>query len=83
MIDQKWEHRVEAAEILAVLIEDDAELQSLASISNHLLQTLAEFVNYPAHPLGEYGGTYGEHRSKEMKQAAFKVKINHNFFLIL
>uniref|UniRef100_A0A2H8TMM3 Armadillo repeat-containing protein 8 n=1 Tax=Melanaphis sacchari TaxID=742174 RepID=A0A2H8TMM3_9HEMI len=81
--DQKWEHRVEAAEILAVLIEDDAELQSLASISNHLLQTLAEFVNYPAHPLGEYGGTYGEHRSKEMKQAAFKVKLNFSYFLIL
>lgn len=74
--DQKWEHRVEAAEILALLIEDDAELQSLASISNHLLQTLAEFVNYPAHPLGEYGGSFGDHRSKEMKQAAFKVNSN-------
>ncbi|XP_050432318.1 armadillo repeat-containing protein 8-like [Adelges cooleyi] len=72
--DQKWEQRVEAAEILAVLIEDDAELQSLASISNHLLQTLAEFVNFPTHPAGEYGGSHcGEHVAREMKQAAFKV----------
>lgn len=75
--DQNWEHRVEAAEILAVLIEDDAELQSLASISNHLLQTLAEFVNYPAHPLGEYSSACGEHKAKEMKQAAFKVIIHY------
>ncbi|VVC43633.1 Armadillo-type fold,Armadillo,Armadillo-like helical [Cinara cedri] len=71
--DQKWEDRVEAAEILAVLIEDDAELQSLASISNHLLQTLAEFVNYPIQPIGQYNNTFFELRSKEMKQAAFKV----------
>lgn len=69
--DQEWEHRVEAAEILAVLIEDDAELQSLASISNHLLLTLTEFVNFPTH--GKYGGVHREHRAREMKQAAFKV----------
>jgi len=71
--DQEWKYRVEAAEILAVLIEDDAELQSLASISNHLLQTLAEFVNYPSHCQGKYGDPNGEHKAKEMKQAAFKV----------
>jgi len=76
--DQKWEHRVEAAENLAVLIEDDAELQSLASISNHLLQTLAEFVNFPIRSLGQYCEDFENHEAKEMKQAAFKVKQDHN-----
>lgn len=71
--DQEWKYRVEAAEILAVLIEDDAQLQSLASISNHLLQTLAEFVNYPSQCVGKFGDPNGEHKAKEMKQAAFKV----------
>ncbi|XP_071447494.1 armadillo repeat-containing protein 8-like [Hetaerina americana] len=39
--------RVLAAETLAYLTEVDTELQRLASISNHLVPTLAEFLRHP------------------------------------
>nr|CAD7452752.1 unnamed protein product [Timema tahoe] len=44
--DRPWEERVSAAETLAYLTEVDTELQRLASISNHLVPTLAEFLRY-------------------------------------
>lgn len=48
--DQPCEERVTAAETLAYLTEVDTELQRLASISNHLVPTLAELLHYQPEP---------------------------------
>ncbi|KAG8233021.1 hypothetical protein J437_LFUL013690 [Ladona fulva] len=45
--DRPPSERVLAAETLAYLTEVDTELQRLASISNHLVPTLAEFLRHP------------------------------------
>ncbi|XP_046396149.1 armadillo repeat-containing protein 8-like isoform X2 [Ischnura elegans] len=45
--DRPPSERVLAAETLAYLTEVDTELQRLASISNHLVLTLAEFLRHP------------------------------------
>lgn len=42
--DRSARERVAAAETLAYLTEVDTDLQRLASISNHLIPTLAEFL---------------------------------------
>ncbi|EEB12505.1 Sperm-associated antigen, putative [Pediculus humanus corporis] len=58
--------RVEAAETLAFLTEVDMELQRLASISNHLIPTLAGLLR--GMPLAS------DHKlSQDMKQAAFRA----------
>lgn len=62
--------RVEAAETLAFLTEVDMELQRLASISNHLIPTLAGLLR--GMPLAS------DHKlSQDMKQAAFRVSATH------
>ena len=40
------EEKVEGAETLAYLIEEDLDLQSVASITDHLILTLAAFLRY-------------------------------------
>lgn len=37
---------MEGAETLAYLIEEDANLQTLASISDHIIKTLADYLRY-------------------------------------
>ena len=75
-----------AAETLAYLTEVDTELQRLASISNHLVPTLAELLRYEPEPshtqtvqltpsqtaqrLEEEVKT-----AQDMKQAAFRVNV--------
>ncbi|KAJ8320774.1 hypothetical protein KUTeg_002361 [Tegillarca granosa] len=44
--DRTLEENVEGAETLAYLIEDDAELQKVAAISDHIIRTLAEYLRY-------------------------------------
>ena len=44
--DRTVEERVEAAETLAYLIEEDVSLQVSASITDHLIPTLALFLKY-------------------------------------
>ncbi|XP_055953490.1 armadillo repeat-containing protein 8-like isoform X2 [Argiope bruennichi] len=79
--------RVEAAETLAYLAEVDTELQRIASISDHLIPTLAELLKYRATNENGEDISYGEMSKRdtilrvveevkiaqEMKQAAFKA----------
>lgn len=44
--DRTLEENVEGAETLAYLIEEDANLQILASISDHIIKTLADYLRY-------------------------------------
>jgi len=44
--DRTLEENVEGAETLAYLIEADAELQMVASVSDHIISTLAEYIRY-------------------------------------
>lgn len=44
--DRTLEENVEGAENLAYLIEVDPELQRLASISDHVIKTLADYLKY-------------------------------------
>jgi len=64
--DRPAEQRVEAAETLAFLTEVDTELQRLASISNHLIPTLAGLLR-------GLPGSSDIKLSQDMKQAAFRV----------
>ncbi|EEC19566.1 armadillo repeat-containing protein, putative [Ixodes scapularis] len=74
--EQSAEERGEAAETLAYLVEVDTELQRIASISDHLIPTLAELLKYqPPSAVVLYKGSL-EHELKvmqELKQAAFKA----------
>lgn len=58
--------RMAAAETLAYLIEVDTNLQRLASISNHLIPTLAEFFKASSQ-------TQDPKLSENMRKAAFKA----------
>ncbi|XP_023223583.1 armadillo repeat-containing protein 8-like [Centruroides sculpturatus] len=82
--DQSPEERVEGAETLAYLTEVDTELQRVASISDHLIPTLAELLKYQPPSAGIVGtGAVSATTMKkleqemrleqEMKQAAFKA----------
>ena len=44
--DRTLEENVDGAETLAYLIEDDADLQQVASISDHIIKTLADYLRY-------------------------------------
>ncbi|XP_071792560.1 armadillo repeat-containing protein 8-like [Asterias amurensis] len=66
--DRTVEEKVEGAETLAYLIEEDLDLQSVASITDHLILTLAAFLRYIPESTNK-----NEDLSTEMKQAAFKV----------
>uniref|UniRef100_A0A8D8ZJE1 Armadillo repeat-containing protein 8 n=4 Tax=Cacopsylla melanoneura TaxID=428564 RepID=A0A8D8ZJE1_9HEMI len=63
-----WATRVTAVETLAYLTEVDSKLQEVASISNHLIPTLANFLHYK--PAGS-SPTEVEHISRELRAAAF------------
>ncbi|KAG8177148.1 hypothetical protein JTE90_020023 [Oedothorax gibbosus] len=83
------EERVEGAETLAYLTEVDTDLQRIASISDHLIPTLAELLKYRAAPIFSDQGedmcleeTKSEtvnrvisevKMASEMKQAAFRA----------
>lgn len=54
--DRPPRERVAAAETLAYLTEVDTDLQRLASISNHLIPTLAELLR--PHPQVKYAGSF-------------------------
>lgn len=76
--DQSCSERVTAAETLAYLTEVDTELQRLASISNHLVPTLAELLRYhpepPIHPNQAAQKLEKEAKiAQDMKQAAFRA----------
>lgn len=64
--DRPPRERVAAAETLAYLTEVDTDLQRLASISNHLIPTLAEFLR--PHPQVQDTSL-----SQDMRQAAFRA----------
>ncbi|XP_074644950.1 armadillo repeat-containing protein 8-like isoform X2 [Tubulanus polymorphus] len=44
--DRSYKERIEAAETLAYLIEVDTELQQAASITDHVIKTLADFFKH-------------------------------------
>lgn len=44
--DRTLEENVEGAETLSYLIEMDPELQKIASISDHIIKALAEYLKY-------------------------------------
>lgn len=44
--DRTLEENVEGAETLSYLIEVDPELQKIASVSDHLIKALAEYLKY-------------------------------------
>lgn len=63
-----------AAETLAYLTEVDTELQRLASISNHLIPTLAELLHYQPGEQNNNNLAQQETRiAQDMRQAAFRV----------
>ncbi|XP_066603416.1 armadillo repeat-containing protein 8-like [Prorops nasuta] len=64
--DRPPRERVAAAETLAYLTEVDIDLQRLASISNHLIPTLAELLR--PHPQVQ-----DTQLSQDMRQAAFRA----------
>lgn len=67
---------MKAAETLAFLTEVDTQLQQLASISNHLIPTLAEFLHYrPETSNSSLSPSDHDHIARELKQAAFRVII--------
>ncbi|XP_064465922.1 armadillo repeat-containing protein 8-like isoform X1 [Ornithodoros turicata] len=82
--EQTPEERAEGAETLAYLAEVDTELQRIASISDHLIPTLAELLKYqPPSAVVLYKGPVPAVTMKkleqelkvmqELKQAAFKA----------
>lgn len=64
--DRSPRERIAAAETLAYLTEVDTDLQRLASISNHLIPTLAELLR--PHPQVQ-----DQKISQDMRQAAFRA----------
>jgi hypothetical protein len=74
--DRPHEERIIAAETLAYLTEVDTELQRLASISNHLIPTLAELLHYQPENNNNINQNTGQQESRiaqDMRQAAFRV----------
>lgn len=68
--------RALAAETLAYLTEVDIELQRTASISNHLVPTLSQFLKYQPQIDSNFSATTVEQEIKistEMRQAAFRA----------
>ncbi|KAK3592440.1 hypothetical protein CHS0354_004873 [Potamilus streckersoni] len=73
--DRTLEENVEGAETLAYLIEEDPELQQIASISDHIIKTLADYLNYT--DVQQINTRTGQKKDvnwgDELKQAAFKA----------
>ncbi|XP_070535993.1 armadillo repeat-containing protein 8-like [Ptychodera flava] len=76
---KKVSERIEGAETLAYLIEVDTELQRMASISDHLVKTLAHYLRW--HSTTNNSNSVADMRkigedlkySSQLKQAAFKA----------
>jgi len=86
MKDETTSNRIVAADTLAYLIEVNADLQRVAAISNHLINTMASFLRWEPEEQPKVGSMTrlqlarltkrNEARassSKEMKRAAFRV----------
>ncbi|XP_046342710.1 armadillo repeat-containing protein 8-like isoform X2 [Haliotis rufescens] len=72
--DRTLEENVEGAENLAYLIEVDPELQRLASISDHVIKTLADYLKYgDVQQIGSRTQRKDIDWGNEMRQAAFKA----------
>ncbi|CAE1277230.1 ARMC8 [Acanthosepion pharaonis] len=74
--DRTLEENVEGAETLAYLIEVNSELQKVASISDHLIRTLSEYLKYTN--VQQISSTQTTQKKdvnwgNELKQAAFKA----------
>uniref|UniRef100_A0A3P8UPM0 Armadillo repeat-containing protein 8 n=1 Tax=Cynoglossus semilaevis TaxID=244447 RepID=A0A3P8UPM0_CYNSE len=70
------EERVEGAETLAYLMEPDVELQRIASTTDHLVATLADYFKYPSSVSAITDIKRLDHDLKhahELRQAAFKL----------
>ncbi|KAM9485628.1 armadillo repeat-containing protein 8 isoform 3-T3 [Salvelinus alpinus] len=70
------EERVEGAETLAYLMEPDVELQRIASVTDHLVATLADYFKYPSSVSAITDIKRLDHDMKhahELRQAAFKL----------
>lgn len=65
--------RILAAETLAYLTEVDTELQRLASISNHLIPTLADLLHYQPESNNNNIALQEMRTAQEMRQAAFRA----------
>ncbi|XP_002734995.2 armadillo repeat-containing protein 8-like [Saccoglossus kowalevskii] len=75
---KKFQERVEGAETLAYLIETDVELQRIASVSDHLVKTLADYFRWPPPGITNNTGDLNKlnqdmQYSSELKQAAFRA----------
>ncbi|XP_075213314.1 armadillo repeat-containing protein 8-like isoform X3 [Lycorma delicatula] len=78
--DRPCEERIVAAETLAYLTEVDTELQRLASISNHLVPTLADLLHYQPETNNNNNNNNNSTNTalqdiqtvQDMKQAAFR-----------
>ncbi|XP_039279175.1 armadillo repeat-containing protein 8 [Nilaparvata lugens] len=72
--DRPCSERIVAAETLAYLTEVDTELQRLASISNHLIPTLADLLHYqPENNNNNNVVLHDIQIQQDMKQAAFRA----------
>ncbi|XP_014791202.1 armadillo repeat-containing protein 8 isoform X6 [Octopus bimaculoides] len=74
--DRTLEENVEGAETLAYLIEVNSELQKVASISDHLIRTLSDYLKYTSvQQISSTQNTQKKdiHWGNELKQAAFKA----------
>lgn len=77
--DRPCEERIVAAETLAYLTEVDTELQRLASISNHLVPTLADLLHYQPENNNNNNNNSAStalqdiQTVQDMKQAAFRA----------
>ncbi|KAK3083010.1 hypothetical protein FSP39_011619, partial [Pinctada imbricata] len=73
--DRTLGENVEGAETLAYLIEEDAELQQVASISDHIIKTLADYLRYT--DVQQINSRLSQRKvvnwSNELKQAAFRA----------
>lgn len=73
--DRTLEENVEGAETLAYLIEEDPDLQAMASISDHIIKTLAEYLRYT--DVQQINSRVTQKKeinwSNELRQAAFRA----------
>ncbi|KAK6166385.1 hypothetical protein SNE40_023092 [Patella caerulea] len=73
--DRTLEENIDGAETLAYLVEVDPELQKIASITDHVISTLAVYLKYTdvQQITSKINGKKDMDWGLEMKQAAFKA----------
>ncbi|KAL4217467.1 Armadillo repeat-containing protein 8 [Mactra antiquata] len=72
--DRTLEENVDGAETLAYLLEVDADLQKIASVSDHIIKTLSDYLKYTdVQQINRSGKKSDINWGNEMKQAAFKA----------